>query len=510
MTQNYKRIAKNTGFLYIRMLIIMGVSFYTVRIVLDTLGVSDFGIYNLVASFVMILALLSNTLTSGTQRFLTFEIGKNDLVKLKQIFSTALLIHIALAVIILILAETIGLWFLYEKINIPVDRLDAAFWVYQFSILSVMVTITQVPYNALIIAHERMQIFAYISIIEAILKLFIVYMLLIVSYDKLITYSILMFAVSLVIAIFYRVYTLRNYKESHFEFSFDKEIVKAMVVFSGWNLFGTIGALVSSSGIAILLNIFFGPIANAAYAISMQVSSALNQFVNNFQVAMTPNITKLYAQNKIDELNNFLLQNSKYAFLLLWVIVLPILFKLDYILSIWLTTVPQNTEIFTKLLIIYGLMYALLKPLVMAIHATGKNKGIQLTAGTLLILVLPISYLLLKFDFPIYSPLIVSLVIWFFHLSLEFYFLKKYINFSVALYLKKTIIPILLIVLISSIITSYLSIILDKGLFHVFLFSCITLLLNLVLVYFIAFDNGMRQSAKVKIVNIYNLTKDKV
>lgn len=323
MQQNYKKIAKNTIFLYFRMFIIMAVSFYTVRIILDTLGVTDYGLYELVASFVSIMVFLNATLTSGTQRFLTFEIGKNDLVKLKQTFSTAMLIHIALAIFILIIGETIGLWFLYEKMNIPSDRFDAAFWAYQFAIFSTMSTVIQVPYNALIIAHERMHIFAYISILEAVLKLFIVYVLLVISYDKIISYAILMFLISVSIAFIYRTYVIKNYQESHFEFSFDKNIVKSMIHFSGWNIFGTLGSLLSVQGINIILNIFFGPVAVAARAISMQVSGGLSQFVNGFQQAVTPQITKLYASNQIEEMNKLLYQNSKYAFLLLWFLALP-------------------------------------------------------------------------------------------------------------------------------------------------------------------------------------------
>ena len=504
MSQTNKRIAKNTIFLYFRMLMIMGVSFFTVRVIFDTLGITDYGIYNLAASFVMMLSFLNNMLTAGTQRFLTFEIGKNDLIKLQQTFSTALLIHIGLAIFILILAETIGLWFLNEKLNIPVDRMDAAFWVYQFSVFTTMITITQVPYNALIVAHEKMHIFAYISIVEAILKLLIVYLLLIVSSDKLIAYAILMFSASLVIAFTYRIYTIRNYKESHFKFVWDKNIVKSMSVFSGWNLFGTIGVLIANQGIAILLNLFFGPIANAAHAIAMQINVALNQFVNSFQMAMTPNITKLYAQNKIEELNNFLLQNSKYAFLLLWILVLPILLKLDYILSLWLTNIPPNTEIFTLLLIIYGLLASMLRPLVMTIQATGKMKGIQLTAGIALISVLPISYFLLSHGYPIYSPLVVSLVIWFFHISLEFYFLKQYIGFSVIMYIKKVFFPIISIVLLSLIPSYYISNFLNETFINLLIFSIITLILNIVLIYFIGLNKDTREIFKIKIQEKYN------
>ncbi len=494
-------------FLYIRMLVIMGVSFYTVRVVLDTLGVTDFGLYNLVASFVIMMAFLNSTLTSGTQRFLTFEIGKNDLVKLKQTFSTALLIHIALAFLILILGETIGLWLLYEKMNIPVDRFDAAFWVYQFAIASTMVTVIQVPYNALIIAHERMHIFAYVSIIEAILKLLVVYLLLVVSFDKLIVYGVLMFFVSLSIATFYRVYVMRNYEESHFSLSFDKEIVKSMLQFSGWNLFGTIGVIMSNSGVALLLNLYFGPIANAAYAISMQVSSGLNQFVNSFQTAMTPQITKLYASEKIDELNNFLYQNTKYAFLLLWIVVLPIFLKLEYIVSIWLTQIPPNTIIFTKLLIVYGLMYSFIRPLVMAIQATGKIKGIQLSAGILLILVLPISWILLENNFPIYSPFIVMLCMWFFHLGLELFFLKRLINFSSISFLRLSVVPLIVIISISLISLNYLSHIIENNIYHILLFFVVSMFVNFSLIYFIGIDIHTRGKVNHMLVTKYKNLK---
>lgn len=507
MTQNNKRIAKNTMFLYFRMLVIMAVSFYTVRVVLDTLGVTDFGLYNLVASFVMIMAVLNNTLTGGTQRFLTFEIGKNDIVKLKQTFSTALIIHIALAFLILILGETIGLWFLYEKMNIPVDRFDAAFWVYQFAIASIMVTIIQVPYNALIIAHERMHIFAYISIVEAILKLLVVYLLLVISFDKLITYGILMFLVSLSIAMFYRIYVLKNYDESHFSLSFDKDIVKSMLQFSGWNLFGTLGALLSNQGVSLLLNLYFGPIANAAHAVSMQVSNGLNQFVNSFQTAITPQITKLYASNKIDELNNFLYHNTKYAFLLLWIMVLPIFLKLDYFLAIWLTEIPANTIIFTKLLMVYGLLYSLMRPMVMAIQATGKIKGIQLSAGILLILILPISWALLENGYPIYSPFIVMLGMWFFHILLEIFFLKRLINFSAISFLRFSLIPLVLIIAISFISLDFISNLIKNNIYSVVSFLIISMFINLILIYYFGMDKITRKKVTELVVVKYKNLK---
>ena len=495
MTQNYKRIAKNTMFLYFRMIIIMAVSFYTIRVVLDTLGVTDFGLYNLVASFVAIMVFLNGTLTSGTQRFLTFEIGKNDLIKLKQTFSTALLIHIALAFLILVLGETIGLWFLYEKMNIPLDRFDAAFWAYQFAIFSTMITVMQVPYNALIIAHEKMQIFAYISIIEAVLKLLIVYLLLVSSYDKLITYAILMFLVSVFIAFIYRRYTISNYQESHFEFSFDRDILKSMIHFSGWNIFGTLGSLLSSQGINIILNIFFGPVAVAARAISMQVSGGLSQFVNGFQQAVTPQITKLYASNQIEELNKLLYQNSKYAFLLLWFLALPVLMQLEYILNLWLVEVPDNTILFCQIIIIHALIMSLNRPYVMAIHATGNMKQTNVTAGVILLLVIPISYILLDNGFSIITPLIIYMIATILCFMIELYYLKKWINVSVISLFRNTLLPVSMITIIS-IIPVYLMMDLYENSFIKFL---LITFFSMSIVFVLSYTIALNKEEKIKI-----------
>lgn len=477
------------------MIIIMAVSFYTIRVVLDTLGVTDFGLYNLVASFVAIMVFLNGTLTSGTQRFLTFEIGKNDLIKLKQTFSTALLIHIALAFLILVLGETIGLWFLYEKMNIPLDRFDAAFWAYQFAIFSTMITVMQVPYNALIIAHEKMQIFAYISIIEAVLKLLIVYLLLVSSYDKLITYAILMFLVSVFIAFIYRRYTISNYQESHFEFSFDRDILKSMIHFSGWNIFGTLGSLLSSQGINIILNIFFGPVAVAARAISMQVSGGLSQFVNGFQQAVTPQITKLYASNQIEELNKLLYQNSKYAFLLLWFLALPVLMQLEYILNLWLVEVPDNTILFCQIIIIHALIMSLNRPYVMAIHATGNMKQTNVTAGVILLLVIPISYILLDNGFSIITPLIIYMIATILCFMIELYYLKKWINVSVISLFRNTLLPVSMITIIS-IIPVYLMMDLYENSFIKFL---LITFFSMSIVFVLSYTIALNKEEKIKI-----------
>ncbi|QDF29519.1 MATE family efflux protein [Halarcobacter anaerophilus] len=448
MQQNYKRIAKNTLFLYFRMLIIMAVNFYTVRVVLDVLGVTDYGIYNLVASFVMILAFLNSTLTSGTQRFLTFELGKEDFVKLKHTFSTAVIIHFILAIIILIFGETIGLWFLYEKMNIPIERFDAAFWAYQFAIFSTMITVMQVPYNALIIAHERMHIFAYISIVEAILKLLVVYLLLIVSTDKLISYAIFMFITSILIASFYRIYTIKNYKESHFEFVFDKKIMKSMMQFSGWNLFGSIAWILMNYGINVLLSIFFSPAIVASRAISMQVNTAIFSLVGNFRTAVNPQIIKMFSSENNNEMKKISLISARYTFYLALILVLPIYFEIDTLLGIWLVDIPLWTIEFCKLILIFSLIQTFDMSFGILFQAIGKMKENQILSGGVYLLVLPLSYILFSFYnldprivfyVQIAAVIIVSFVV-------KIILLNKIANIRYSEYLYRIILPIIKVI----------------------------------------------------------------
>lgn len=482
------------------MIIIMAVSFYTVRIVLDVLDVTDYGLYNLVASFVAMMTFLNPALTSGTQRFLTFEIEKNNFEKIKQTFSTAILLHIGLALLILLFGETIGLWFLYEKMNISTDRFDAAFWVYQFGILSMLVSLIHVPYQSLIVAHEQMHFFAYISLIEAALKLLIVYLLIGSSYDKLITYGILMFIVSLVIAVCYRWYVKQHFEESHFQYTFDKKILNPMLHFSGWNIFRDMGVVVANQGINIILNIFFGPVSVAARAISVQISSALSQFSNGFQQAVTPQIIKLYAANKIEELNTLLFQNAKYAFFLLWLLALPVLLQLEYILHIWLTKVPEDTLVFSQIIILHALFYSVVRPFVMALYAVGNVKNFNILAAGVLLLVVPISYILLKYNFPIYSPLIVNFAATFVEFVFVLYLLKKYVDISAIVFIRETFVPCSLVVIITFlsvyIIKHYFTVVNFSSFIITTIFSIIATLLS---VYYLALEENMRTKLKEKL-----------
>ena len=314
---NNKRIARNTAMLYIRMLLIMGVTLYTTRIVLRILGVEDFGIYNVVGGVITMASFLSASMSSAIQRFLSFELGKNNLIQLQRVFSISINLHLIVAIAIFILAETLGLWFINTQLAIPPERLIAANWVYQFSIFAFIVNIISVPYNAVILAYEKMNIFAYIGIVEVLLKLTAAFALNWFGFDKLALYAIFIFIISLIVRIFYGIYVKRNIQDCTYSFFWDKKLFNTLLNFAGWNLWGNIAFVTYNQGINILLNIFFGPAINAARAIAYQVNSALNSFVANFQLALKPQIIKSYAIGDNSYMHSLIFSGAKYSFFLM-------------------------------------------------------------------------------------------------------------------------------------------------------------------------------------------------
>ena len=409
-SDNNKRIAKNTLLLYVRMLFILAVTLYMSRITLNILGVDDYGIYNVVGGVVAMFGFINGSMSSATQRYITFALGKGDEWQLQKVFSTTLQIHVLIAFIIVILSETIGLWFLYNKMQIPADRMDAAFWVMQCSILSTVVMIVSVPYNADIIAHEKMSAFAYISVLEVLLKLAIVYMLVVFSVDKLILYAVLLLGIQLLIRFCYSIYCNRYFKETKYRHVWDKTLFKEMTGFAGWSLFGNLSSVLFTQGLNMLLNVFFGPVVNAARAVAVQVQSAIQQFVGNFQMALNPQITKTYAQGKMEEMHTLMFRSARFSFFLLFFLSLPVLFETEYILKVWLKTVPDNTVTFLRIMICTSLIYTCANPMIIANQATGKVKKYQAVCGSTLILILPISWILLALGFPAYSVFIVHFV----------------------------------------------------------------------------------------------------
>lgn len=442
----YKRMAKNAGMLYFRMLLTMGVTLYTSRVVLQALGVDDFGIYHVVAGFVTMLGFLNSAMSSATQRFLAFELGKPGEKDMPGIFSMSMNIHILIALFVLILGETVGLWFVRTQMTIPADRMFAAEWVFHLALLSFMLTIISVPYNALIIANERMSVFAWVSIIDVTLKLLIVFMLGWFGVDKLILYGLLTLLVVFVIFLTYRTYCHAKFQDSRFRIYWDQKLFKIMLSYTGWNLWGNVAAVMSGQGVNVLLNIFFGPTVNAARAIAMQVSAALNSFVQNLQVAVNPQIIKSYAEQDMDYMHRLVCYGAKYNFFVLFFLSMPVLINTDLILKTWLGTVPEYTSIFLQLTIANILIDSISAPLMTSAQATGKIRLYQSVVGGILLLNVPLSYLLLKLGsephIVIFAGIILSILAFLARLVI----LKKLTLLPVKLFLQEVVMRIFLIV----------------------------------------------------------------
>lgn len=461
---NNKRIAKNTIALYIRMLFTMAVSLYTSRVILQALGVEDFGVYNVVGGVVSMFSFINAAMTSATQRYITFALGKGDTNGLSKVFSTALQIHILIAILLVVLVETVGLWFLYNKMQIPPDRVNAAFWVLQCSIVATVILIVSVPYNACIIAHEKMSAFAYISVVDAALKLGIVYLLLIYPYDKLIFYAVLFTAVQLFIRFCYSIYCHRHFPESYYKHVWDKSLFLEMTSFAGWSFWGNLAAILFTQGLNLLLNVFFGPVVNAARGIAVQVQTAVQQFVGNFQMALNPQITKTYATGQLEQMHSLMFRSARFSFLLLLIISMPVLFETNFLLTLWLKTVPQDAVIFTQIMICISLIYTTANPCVIANQATGKVKVYQAVVGGILLLIVPISYIVLKLGAPAYSVFIVHFVIESIAQVSRMYMLRKLINLPMRRYLTNIYLPITSVVATSIILPIFVQINYHEGL----------------------------------------------
>lgn len=502
-SENNKRIAKNTLLLYFRMLFTMGVSLYTSRVVLNTLGVEDFGIYNVVGGVVTMLSFLNGTMTAATQRYITFELGKGNNKGLQKIFSLSISIHILISLLVVILAESIGLWFVSTQMSIPTDRMSAAMWVYQFSILACVVMIMSVPYNAAIIAHEKMSAFAYISIAEVSLKLFIVYLLVIFDFDKLKLYAVLMFAVQLLIRFLYGYYCKRNFSETKYRFLWDSKLFKEMLTFGAWTMNGTVAVLLYTQGINILLNIFFGPVVNAARGIAVQVQNAVASFCYNFQTAVNPQIIKSYAANDLAYMHKLIYATSKYSFFLLYLISLPIIIETKMVLSLWLKTVPEYTVIFVRLMLLICLLEALSRPIIIAAHATGNIKRFQLWEGSCLLSILPFSYCALKLGLKPQSVFIVHLVVAILTQYIRLYIISPQIQMKLAGYFKEVISRVIYVTIISTMFPLLLYSYLLHNILNSFFICFISIMCSLCSIYFWGLKNEERKLIIDKIKKIY-------
>ncbi len=436
-----KRIAKNTIALYIRMIVQMVIGLYTSRVILNALGVNDFGIYNVVGSVVGMLNFVNTTMSNATMRFITFEEGKGNLHKLNTVFCTSMNIHIVIAILTFLLLNSLGLWFLYNKMVIDPTRMNAAFWVLQFSILTCIVNIVSVPYNACIIAHEKMGAFAFITMLQQVVTLGLALFLPFYCGDRLILYAVILMLVQILIRIIYGKYCKHKFTETSYHFIWDKKTTKEMTKFAGWTLIGNIAWVGYTQGLNVLMNMFCGTAVNAARGIAFTVQQKIIDFCNNFQVAVDPQITKTYSVEEYDKMHNLIIMSSKFSFYLMLVLSLPIFVEIDEILRLWLKIVPEHTANFVRLILCCSVIDIFRNPMNTSIHATGDIKVFQIWEATTLLLIVPLAYLALKLGYPAESVFVVQLIVFIIVQAERIFIVCPRIKMKKILYVRRLLLP---------------------------------------------------------------------
>lgn len=444
-TINNIRIAKNTMLLYIRMLLIMGVSLFTSRVILQALGVEDYGIYNLIGGFVTIFSIVSNTLVIAMQRYFNVALGQKDNERFSDIFIMSMNILFIIFIFIIIVSETAGIWFINTQLNIASERIQAANWVFQFSVLTFIINLLRTPYNAAIIAHEKMAFYAYVSVFDVALRLGIVYLLLLFKSDRLILYAILYFVANILITYIYKLYCNKRLNSCHFRLMWKKDLFKELLSFTGWSLVGQTGYIIRGQGDSFFVNKFYSVTVNAAMGINSQVTGAITSFVNSFQTAFNPQITKSYASNEMKEHFDLLFRASKFSFYLIILLSIPIIFNIDYILNLWLVEVPVYTSIFITLSLFAQMIYAISAPFATSIIATGHIKGYQASLLFLNIIGIIFSFLFLRAGYAPYFVSYINIGVQLFILVSRMYFMHLLMKFNVVKYIQKVIFPILMV-----------------------------------------------------------------
>lgn len=451
-----RQVTKNAIMLYVRMFVSMIIGLYSSRVVLSTLGVSDYGVYNVVGAIVPVFAFLSNAMASSISRFITFELGKGDFGRLKKTFSSAVLIQIVIGVVIFILAELIGGWFLREKLVIPPERMNAANWIFQLSVLSILLNIIQIPYYACIIAHEKMEVYAYIEILYAVFKLITVFLLIVIGFDKLILLGIISSISLIIITLFYVIYSIRSFGECRSKIIIDKDIIRPMITFSGYDTYGNICLAVKSQGIPFVVNLFLGVVINAAVGIVYTVTNMFRSFCGNILTVFRPQVVKFYAQNDFSKMTDTINLSIRMLLMLSILLVTIFIYNSQIILQLWLVKVPPLTSLLLNIALIENLFALLTDSLRIGVNATGRIKGYSFWSGTLIILVVPVSFFVLKLHYSPQSVFIISLLSQVLCTGVSLFYLKKEVpQYSIISFLKilsKVIFPLLVVVFVTFII----------------------------------------------------------
>lgn len=499
-SENTKRIAKNTLMLYCRMLFSMLVSLYTSRVILNALGVEDFGIQNVVGGVVGMFSLLSGSLSAAISRFLTFELGRGDKERLAKVFSTSLVVQVILAIAIVVLLETIGVWFLNHKMVIPEERMFAANWLFQLSVIGFVIGLISVPYNASIISHEHMSTFAYIGMADVVVKLLIVILIanLPAGADRLIVYSTLLSIVGLLFQGFYWRYCRKHFEECRFRLQLEKPLLKEMMGFAGWNFIGASSAVLRDQGGNVVLNLFWGPTLNAARGIAQQVSNAVGGFVGNFMTALNPQITKSYASGDKEYLMKLIFRAARFSFYLLFILSLPVFFNADYLINLWLGQVPDHVVLYVRLILIFSLCETVSNPLITVMLATGNIRNYQIIVGGLQMMNLPISYILLRMGFFPEVIVVVAIALSIACLIARLVMLRGMIGLPVRSYVREVLFNLLVVTAIAMILPSVASFVYSDT-FLYFVSSCFVSVLSAALsVYLLGCSSGERIFVKEK------------
>lgn len=505
-TSNNKRIAKNTILLYVRMIVMMAISFYTTRVILNALGETDYGIHNVVGGLVSMFMLVSSSLSSSVSRFFTFALGKGDEKELSKTFATSINIHFILAIIVIIFIETLGVWFLNNKMNIPEGRMDAANWVLQLSALAFAINLIAVPFNAAIIAYEKMSAFAYMTIFDATARLAIAFATDYCNGDKLIVYSALCLIPPTTSLIIYWRYCTKKFKTCKYHYVWDNKMFKEIFAFAGWSFMGSLAGVAKNQGVNLIINIFHGPIVNAARGIAMQVNSVVTHFITNFTMALNPQITKGYASGDLTRMHKLVFVGARFSYYLFLTITIPLLFETNYVLTIWLKEVPDYTVVFTRLVLILTLCEIVSNTLITAQAATGKIRNYQLVVGFILLLNFPISYLLLYLGMPPESTLVAAIIISQICLLARLYFLRSMAQLPAMRFLKEVYLNVIIVTAISIIPPLLTSIIMQPSTSRFLTIGIVSVLSSLTCIYFI----GCRKEERRICINILNKLKNKI
>ena len=510
--ENSKRIAKNTLLLYFRMILLMLVTLYTSRVVLNALGVVDYGIYNVVGGFVALFSLLSGSLSSAISRFITFELGKGDPKRLNEVFSASVTIQLVLSLLIILLIETVGVWFLNTHMTIPPERLEAANHVLQLSIISFVVGLIGVPYNACIIAHERMSAFAYISILYAVGKLVVAFLIIHNPFDRLVFYAMMLVAISVLMQLVYVIYCKYHFQECTYHFRWDKRLLCDMFGFAGWNFIGSSSAILRDQGGNVVINLFFGPAVNAAKGIATQVNKAVMSFVVNFMMALNPQITKNYASGNHEYMMLLIFQGARLSFYMLLAISLPIFLSTHYILLLWLRIVPEHTVAFVQLSLLFAMSESVSRPLIAAMLATGKIRDMQLVVGGLQMLNLPLSWLLLRLGCVPEAVLIVAIVMSQLCLAARIYMLRGLIHLRARKFLREVYANVLTVAVVSAVVPLAVKQLCSETLLSCLALTILSLACTALTIYYVGCNKQERalalrqvQKIKNKWMNITNL-----